>query len=172
MLLKKTILYQTANNILNLDPYRIVYSILSDGGVQEFIKSLNKDQLFDDNLDSNDNKLVYRKNGRIYTGYSSLYFELLGGVKENGVSFNVGDPYTISNSGKFYNSINVKVSPDISVDFTSDPIKIDESGNKTNLYDAFGGDILGLSDTNLQKLIDEILEQLIPQILQEVLKHS
>lgn len=158
MLLKKTILYQTANNILNLDPYRIVYSILSDGGVQEFIEDLNRKQLLE-GKNSLDVKL-----SSIGGGYSNFTLRLNPEKRRDRVN--------LYDTGEFHKSIDVKINSNQGFEIDADPIKIGDNGFRTNLYDRWGIDIIGLSQSNLQKLIDEILEQLIPQILQEIHKHS
>jgi len=158
MLLKKTILYQTANNILNLDPYRIVYSILSDEGVQEFIEDLNRKQLLE-GKNSLDVKL-----SAIGGGYSNFTLRLNPEKRRDRVN--------LYDTGEFHSSIDVKINPNEGFEIDADPIKIGDNGFRTNLYDRWGIDIIGLSQSNLQKLIDEILEQLIPQILQEIHKHS
>ena len=144
----------------------IIRQILSDRAIISLIEDANQQQLFKDNEDSEGKKLIYRVGDKEYYGYSAFYYNLLKGTKKNGISFNVGDPYTIANTGDFYRSLTVKI--DDLIEFDADPIKTDENGNVTNLFEAFGEDILGLNEENLQKLIEIVKDKLIVEILKKV----
>jgi hypothetical protein len=156
------LLKKSLNKFLKIDPIKIIRNILSDRAIISLIEDANKQQLFKDNEDSKGNKLSYF--GR--TGYSELYYDLLQGTKENGISFNVGDPYTIDNTGDFYRSLTVRI--DNLIEFEADPIKINEEGQKTNLFEAFGEDIIGLNEENLQKLIEIVKDKLIVEIRKQI----
>ena len=136
--------------------------VLRDKVIQEFILNLNKLQLFSDNQDSNGEDLTYTKNGITYTGYSAFTHNLKGGVKSNGVSFSVGDPYTISDSGAFYKTFNLELTPEY-FKINANPLKED-----INLFDAFGKDIMGLQDKNLQKIIDVIRKKFIQEVRRKI----
>lgn len=157
-------LSESLNKWLNIDPIEIINEILSRRSMLQWIEERNKEQLFEKNQDSLGKQLVYKG---IYKGYSVLYYNKLNGVKKNGVPFNIGDPYTIANTGDFYKSIIAQSNLDL-VEINADPIKIDEFGNKTNLFEAFGKDILGLNDENLQELIEMVKDELIIEILKKV----
>ena len=159
-------LKESLNKWLKIDPIEIIKQILSDRAIISLIEDANHQQLFKDNQDSEGKDLIYKKGGREYYSYSERYYELLDGVKKNGISFNVGDPYTIANTGDFYRSLTVKI--DDLIEFDADPIKTDENGNVTNLFEAFGEDILGLNEENLQQLIKIVKDKLIVEILKKV----
>ena len=66
-----------------------------------------------------------------------------------------GQPYTLNDTGEFWESFRVAVrAGDIVID--ADPFKDDD-----NLFDIYGQDIVGLTDANLQVLINESLEKYI-----------
>ena len=151
-------LFKSLRAAQTLNESKMFNAVLREKGFQEFILNLNKLQLFSDNEDSKGEDLKYTKNGITYTGYSKMYHDLLGGVKKNGVSFSIGDPYTISNSGDFYKSFNLELGADY-FKINANPIKED-----TNLFDAFGSDIIGLQGKNLQSIIDVIRQKFIQEV--------
>ena len=153
------------NKFLKIDPILIIRDILSDRDILTWIETKNKEQLFDYNEDSEGNKLIYKN---IYTGYSSYYHRKQDGVKKNGVPFNVGDPYTIANAGDFYRSIIAKPGVQDLLVFDADPIKVNEEGQETDLFEAFGKDIIGLNEENLQQLIEKVKVKLIAEIRRQV----
>jgi len=160
------LLKKRLNKFLKIDPILIIRNILSDRDILTWVAEANKGQLLD-SKDSKDKKLVYTKDGREYYGYSELYYELLdGGKKKSGFTFEVGDPYNIISTGEFYRSFRITYDNGLVID--ADPIKTDESGNKTNLFEAFGKDILGLNEENLQQLIEKVKVKLIAEIRRQV----
>jgi hypothetical protein len=155
-------LFKSLRAAQTLSESRMFRAVLSEKVIQEFILNLNKLQLFSDNQDANGDDLTYTKNGITYTGYSAFTHNLMGGVKKNGVSFSIGDPYTISNSGDFYKSFNLELTPEY-FKINANPLKED-----TNLFKAFGKDIMGLQDKNLQKLIDVIRKKFIQEVRNKI----
>lgn len=81
--------------------------------------------------------------GKILGVYSYATEFLSGGRKR------AGDPYTLNDTGEFWDSFSVQV--------FQGHITIDADGQKDdkNLLDEYGIDILGLTDENLQLLINE-----------------
>lgn len=78
-------------------------------------------------------------------GFYSLYTELLsGGEKQQ------GDPYTLKDTGEFYRSMFIRVLRD------SILIEADAQKDEDNLFEKFGEGIIGLTEDNLQKLIEEV----------------
>ena len=152
------------NKFLKIDPILIIRNILSDRAILTWIETKNKEQLFNYNEDSEGNRLRFFDG----IGYSLRYWEELQGVKKNGVPFSVGDPYTIANAGDFYRSIIAKPGVQDLLVFDADPIKIDERGDKTDLFEAFGKDIIGLNEENLQQLIEKVKVKLIAEIRRQV----
>jgi len=66
-----------------------------------------------------------------------------------------GTPYTLKDTGDFYNSMFITVYADSFV-VDADAIKVDDSGEQTDLFEKFGDGIVGLTKENKQKLADEI----------------
>lgn len=66
-----------------------------------------------------------------------------------------GKPYTLNDTGEFWDSFKVIVGQG-KITITADPIK-----DSDNLFDIYGKDIVGLTDENLQILIDEALKHFI-----------
>lgn len=74
-----------------------------------------------------------------------------------------GTHYTLFDSGEFYRSmfITIGIGSDPSITIDADPIKIDDDGEKTNLFWKYGENIVALTDENRSKLADEIRERFI-----------
>lgn len=74
-----------------------------------------------------------------------------------------GEPYTLFDSGEFYRSmfITIGIGSDPSITIDADPIKIDDDGEKTNLFWKYGENIVALTDENRSKLAVEIRERFI-----------
>lgn len=113
---------------------------LDNKAIRDLITFLNTDdQLGDDSIDSLGNKLFNKFTNR----------DSYAASDEKGRG---GNPYTLNDTGAFWDSWKVAVlSGRIIID--ADPFKED-----TNLFDEYGVDVLGLTDENLQVLIDESLE--------------
>lgn len=132
------------DNIIALDETAIINSILLDKGFQRFIISLNQnEQLFDEGIDAL---------GKSLGEYSDFTKEL---KKADGQRF---DHITLLDTGDFYKSFKIKVENGGFL-IEADPQKED-----SNLFDDFGKDILGLTDENLQIVIDAIREKILPII--------
>jgi hypothetical protein len=115
--------------------------VLDNKLIKELIIFLNTDdQLGDDRINSLGEQLGF---------YSFVTEQLSGGKKK------AGEPFNLRDTGDFWESWRVFIgSGNIIID--ADPNKED-----TNLFDEYGIDVLGLTDMNLQVLIDEALEQYI-----------
>lgn len=144
----KTIL----NKWLLVDPVALVFEILSDGAIIKQIEQWNKEQLLD-GKNSLDVKLS--DIGGNYSNFTlSLHPE------------KIRDKVNLYDTGEFHDSITVKVNKELL--FSSNPQKIDDNGNVTNLYDRWGSDIIGLNEENFNTLIYNLKDVLIREILQEV----
>lgn len=66
-----------------------------------------------------------------------------------------GQPYTLRDTGEFWDSFKVIVGQGV-ITITADPIK-----GSDNLFDIFGTNIVGLTEENLQILINEALKHFI-----------
>ena len=146
--------FKTLNNIINLNEVQIINSILRDKDFQKFIISLNQnEQLFEKGIDSLGSSLGDYAASTIE---GTANFE---GKKDKGQRF---DHITLLDTGKFYKSFKVKVQ--------SGGFEIIADGNRgdTNLLEDYGKEVLGLTDENLQLVIDAIKERLVPIVLQKI----
>ena len=115
--------------------------VLDNKTIRDLIIFLNTDdQLGNDKTDSLGNSLGV---------YSFATEQMSGGKKRAGEQINLND------TGEFWDSWKVSVQAgNITID--ANPFKED-----TNLFDEYGIDVLGLTDENLQVLINEALEKYI-----------
>ena len=133
------------DNIINLDQDLIIENILKDKGFQRFIIDLNtEEQLFEKGIDS------FGASLGDYTDFTKT----VKSIKGQRI-----DHITLEDTGEFYKSFAIKVQNGGFL-ITADGQKED-----TNLLEEYGKEILGLTDENLQIVIDAIKEKLIPIIL-------
>lgn len=137
-----------ANRVINLDLDTLANSILNNSDFQKFIIELNtEDQLFNENIDSRGIRL-----NDIGGDYSPSIFELSRTPKKSLTDINLKD------SGDFYKSFS------ISVGKKSILIQADTRKGDKDLKDEWGDDILGLTDENLQKVINRLKDLLINEL--------
>lgn len=133
------------NNVINLDQDAIISNILRDAEFQRFIIDLNtEEQLFEQGIDSLGASL----------GDYTDFTKTVKSIKGQRI-----DHITLEDTGEFYKSFAIKVKNGGFL-ITADGQKED-----TNLLEEYGKEILGLTDENLQIVIDAIKEKLIPIIL-------
>jgi len=133
------------NNVINLDQDVIISNILRDAEFQRFIIDLNtEEQLFEKGIDS------FGASLGDYTDFTKT----VKSIKGQRI-----DHITLEDTGEFYKSFAIKVQNGGFL-ITADGQKED-----TNLLEEYGKEILGLTDENLQIVIDAIKEKLIPIIL-------
>jgi len=150
-----------AENFKTLDVNRILFQILSKQEFQDFIRVLNlRDQLFE-GIDSLGIEL---------DSYSPGTETILNAEGENAFQYEgkskkkiAGQPIFLFDTGDFYESFKITINPE---DITLDADGIKEDG--TDLFAEFGDDILGLTDENLQLLINKISETIIPEIFKKL----
>jgi hypothetical protein len=111
------------------------------------LEMIQQDQLFNEGVD---------EDGDIIGTYSE-WTEMLNPEKV------AGTPYTLFDTGEFYKSMRIVVLNDSFV-VEAQPVKIDEDGKKTNLFEKYGEGIIGLTDENKQKLAIEIKERFIIEV--------
>ena len=107
---------------------------------------IKQDQLFNQGID---------ENGNIIGTYSPVT-EMINPLKE------AGSHYTLFDTGEFYDSMMVVVLQD-SIIIEADPIKVDEEGQTTNLFNEYGEGIIGLTDENKTKLAQELVGRFITE---------
>ncbi len=80
-----------------------------------------------------------------------------------------GEHYTLKDTGAFYNSLIINVLDDL-FEIDGDPIKVNEFGERTNLFEKYGEGIIGLTEESKEVLYKEVRSRYIDElrrILQE-----
>ena len=85
-------------------------------------------------------------------GTYSRYTEILNPEKQEGT------PYTLYDTGEFYNSLLITVFDD-GIEINGDGLKVDEFGQTTDLFQEYGYEIIGLTDESKTKLAEELIER-------------
>ena len=133
------------DRVINLDVDVIISNILKDEEFQRFIIDLNtEEQLFEKGIDSLGDSL----------GEYTDFTKVVKGLKGQRI-----DHITLEDTGEFYKSFAIKVQNGGFL------IVADGQKEDTNLLEEYGKEILGLTDENLQIVIDAIKDRLIPIIL-------
>lgn len=143
------------NNINTLDESIILFKIVSRDDVQQFALTLNAfEQIYKEGIRADGSNIVASSTGN--SGYSLVtqeeYGNLdrtfdLGGVSKKKIA---GDSYFLVDSGDFFASFEIKVEDDGFI------ISADTEKPDVDMLEEYG-DILGLTDENKQKFIQEIL---------------
>jgi hypothetical protein len=108
----------------------------------EILDWIRWEQLFADGVD---------ELGQIIGTYSE-YTAMLNPEKA------VGTPYTLYDTGAFYSSM-VMTILDNAIEIDADPVKVDEFGQTTDLFNEFGDGIIGLTDENKTRLANELVQR-------------
>jgi hypothetical protein len=113
----------------------------------QILNWIRQDQLFKRGIDGDGDEI----------GVYSEFTEMINPEKI------AGTHYTLFDSGEFYKSmfITIGIGSDPSITFDADPIKIDDDGEKTNLFWKYGENIIALTDENKTKLANEIRDRFI-----------
>lgn len=151
MLFNDTILSEQAKEIIKLKKKeaQIFKIVLDNRGIKGLVKHLNtEEQLYKERVDSLGERLGV---------YSHATEKLSKGRKKAGEFINLFD------TGEFYDSWKVEVKKE-GIVINANPFKDD-----TDLFREYGIDILGLTDENLQILINEATKFYITYF-KEVLK--
>jgi hypothetical protein len=136
-MLEETQLYSTLRRVATGPTDDFVWISSFDYALKtEILNLIRNDQLTNEGID---------EAGRIIGYYSFLTEIISGGAKKE------GDPYDLNDSGSFYSSIFVQVFKD---SFVIDAASSTFEEMKTQ--DWYSDGILGLTDENLQKVIQEI----------------
>jgi len=108
----------------------------------EILDWIRWEQLFADGVD---------ELGQIIGTYSA-YTAMLNPEKA------VGTPYTLYDTGAFYTSMVMTILDD-AIEIDADPIKVDEFGQTTDLFNEYGDGIIGLTDENKTRLANELVQR-------------
>ena len=136
----QTELGKLLNRARTLHTTSLWHEVFKDGVLKrQVLQWIQQDQLFEQGID---------EDGDIIGTYSE-FTELINPEKVAGTHF------TLFDTGEFYRSMFVVVLSD-SIVIEADPVKIDDNGEKTNLFYEYGEGIVGLNDENKQKLAEEV----------------
>lgn len=145
----ETIIGQKLRNAQEISVDLIWKKVFNDANLKEIILNyIKQDQLFEKGVNEND---------KIIGLYSKMTERLSNGKKKEGT------PYTLFDTGEFYESINYLVGYKL-INITADPIKIDEDGETTNLFEKYGEGIIGLTTSSKEKLAIEIQKRFIVEL--------
>jgi len=138
--LMKTELGRLLNRARTLHIQSIWFKVFSDVDLKKrMLKWIQEDQLMKEGIDENGNII-------------GTYSEITEKINPQKIA---GSHYTLFDTGEFYRSMFIVVLSDSFV-IDADPIKIDENGEKTNLFEEYGEGIIGLTDESKQKLVLEV----------------
>lgn len=136
------------NKLRTLRTQSIWFKVFQDKTLSNMIlEMIQQDQLFKEGID---------EDGDIIGTYSE-WTEMLNPDKV------AGSHYTLFDTGEFYKSMRIVVLNDSFV-VEAQPVKIDEDGKKTNLFEKYGEGIVGLTDENKEKLAIEIKKRFIDEV--------
>lgn len=151
-------LKRLAENTINLNVNELSVSVFKLPDVQRFIIRLNRvEQLYNEGLDSNDKVIgTYSYTTALMAGEESYIFNGLVSTKK------VGEPYTLFDSGVFYESFRVRIDADGFV------IIANTKKEDRDLMDL--GPILGLTQQSKDELAEKITPLLIEAVRESILK--
>ena len=129
--------YQVNQKLIWLEVFR--KPALKKWIIEELIQ---KDQLTDQGIDEDGDVI----------GLYSEWTEMLNPSKE------AGTPYTLNDSGDFYRSMYIRIGSDY-FEVDADPIKTDENGEQTDLFNKYGIGIIGLTQESKTKLSERLIEE-------------
>ncbi len=139
--LTQTILGNVLNRYRNLRETYLWRKVFDDAKFREWVLDLiRQDQLFKQGIDG-DGDII---------GYYSEYTEMLNPEKVAGTHF------TLFDSGEFYKSFILYIYENY-IEVDANPIKINEKGEKENLFWKYGENIIALTEESLDKLRQEFL---------------
>lgn len=135
--------------------HQLVKEAFKEAKLDKYVIRLNQKQLFDKGIDSDGDSLG------VYSPYTIT-------IKEK--KRQKTDHITLKDTGEFYKSFTVTIKKD-GIYFDADPIKIDdETGERSNLFDDFGKEILGLTEENKIKLIKKLKRPLKDAIRRKIIE--
>jgi len=140
MMLKQTAIYQVLNNARRSDLETLAWFNAFTPTIREKIKRLIvEDQHINKGID---------EDGDIIGEYSRATELITNGAKQE------GDPFTLEDSGAFHASIFVRILKD-AIEIDGDTAKM-ESGDWWTIWNVNKDRILGLTDENMDKVVEDI----------------
>jgi hypothetical protein len=144
-MLKETVIYEYLKHATKLNEDFAWFYAFSEQSIKDEIIRLIQQEQLQKGIDGNGDIM----------GYYSLFTEWITyGSKQE------GDPYTLEDTGAFYNSMFVKIGNDYFI--------VDADGQKDdeNLFVKFGEDIIGLTDENIENLAQIVAQKYVEWFLQ------
>jgi hypothetical protein len=139
--LMETALGMVLNRYRNLKEEYLWRKVFNDAKFREWTLDLiRQDQLFKQGIDGD---------GDIIGTYSE-YTEMMNPEKV------AGTPFTLFDTGDFYKSFVLYIYKNY-IEVDANPIKINDKGEKENLFWKYGENIIALTDESLEKLRTEFL---------------
>lgn len=137
-------MYKLLNRFKNLSSKVVWFEVFRKPALKKWIieELIQKDQLMNQGVDEDGDVI----------GLYSEWTEMINPEKE------AGTPYTLKDSGDFYRSMYIRVGLDY-FEVDADPIKKDESGEITNLFNNYGIGIIGLTQESKEKLSNRLIEE-------------
>jgi hypothetical protein len=139
--LMETALGMVLNRYRNLKEEYLWRKVFNDAKFREWTLDLiRQDQLFKQGIDGD---------GDIIGTYSE-YTEMMNPEKV------AGTPFTLFDTGDFYKSFVLYIYKNY-IEVDANPIKINDKGEKENIFWKYGENIIALTDESLEKLRTEFL---------------
>lgn len=146
------------NNTRALKLNKALFFVLNKDDVKTLIIELNTDRQLFEGVDATGFEL--EKIGGSYTDFT------INTKIEESLPF---DRITLFQTGKFYGTFSVQVMK-TQIKIKADTIKIDENGERQDLQDRWGEDLLGLTDESIEELVQFILPDFIDYIREQILR--
>ena len=143
MNLSETLIGEVLNKAKNLYLKPIWFEVFSDVKFKEQILDWIRFEQLAKGVDENG----------FVQGFYSEFTESIDPTKV------AGTPYTFFDTGDFYRSMFIVVLYDASIVIDADGIKVDESGEETDLFRKFGEGLVGLTAETKEKLNEELIKR-------------
>lgn len=139
--------------MLELDGNSITFIVTDSKGFFDLVKKLNLDeQLFKEGIDSEGNTI----------GFYSEATEAINPSKK------AGTPFTLKDSGEFFESFDLFVTPNEIFFSAERDFQNALPGEPGDIFTKYGIEILGLTDENFERVTEFIKTQLFEIILQRL----
>jgi hypothetical protein len=152
-------LINLAQRVKLLDEKLLMQILFRDKSFIDLIIWLNtEEQLFKQGIDSQGKKLqsAFAQYGQVYANFTIRMKELKN---------QPFDRVTLKDEGDFYESFDVLLTPAYDFVITADTLKEDN-----DLREIWGDAIIGLTDENMNKIIQEAKEIILPHVREYILR--
>lgn len=154
-------LLQMCERMMKLNEQVLLNQVLASPELQRWIIEMNQKQLFEQGINRLGIKLEDAdKGGYTVSGFYKGYSPRTKEIKRK-----KGQPYdrvTLKDTGEFYASFRIELRPG-ELEIVANPMKDGES-----LFTRWGEEVLGLTEENMQKLIEFIREKIVQEIAKQI----